>query len=80
MKPTFEFMANSAATDDKSGVAVWHYTDSQRGEDVEMTVRQHFDTFPAAHGMNGLIDAAWRLGEAAGYAACERKVLDSLRG
>ena len=45
-----------------------------------MIVRQSFDTFDDAYGMNGLIDAAWRLGEAAGYAACERKVLDSLRG
>ena len=80
MKLKFEFTANSAAPDDKSGVAVWRYTDSRRGEEVDMIVRQSFDTFDAAYGMNGLIDAAWRLGQDAGYAACERKVLDSLRG
>ena len=79
MKPKFEFTANSAAPDDKSGVAVWRYTDSRHGKEVEMIVRQSFDTFDAAYGMDGLIDAAWRLGESAGYAECERKVWDSLR-
>ena len=80
MKPKFEFTANSAAPDDKSGIAVWRYTEFRRGEEIETIVRQSFDAFDAAYAMNGLIDAAWHLGEAAGYAACERKVLDSLRG
>ena len=80
MKPKFEFRANSAELDDKSGIAVWRYTENRRGEEVEIIVRQSFDTFNAACGINGLIDAAWRIGEAAGYAVCERKVLDALSG
>lgn len=77
-KPTFEFRANSAAPEDRSGVAIWRYTDNHRGEDVEIVVRQEFAEFSAAMGINSLLDAAWRLGEAQGYAACQRKVLDAL--
>lgn len=80
MRPKFEFMANSGQAENQSGVAIWRYTDQVRGEDVEMVVRQSFETFAAAHGINALIDAAWRLGEAHGYADCERKVLNGLRG
>ena len=79
MKPKFEFNANSTAESDKSGVAVWRYVDVRRGEDVEVIVRQPFETFEAAHGMNALIHAAWRLGEAEGFGNCERGVLRALR-
>lgn len=77
-KPKFDFMANGSAPDDKSGVAVWRYPDPLRA-DVEMVIRQSFDSFDAAFGINQVIEAAWRLGEAEGYASCERKVLESLK-
>ena len=80
MKPSFEFTANSIEPGDKSGVGVWRYIDHKRGEEVEIVVRQRFDTFEGAHGMDHLIRAAWLLGEADGYAACERNVLNALRG
>lgn len=80
MKPKFEFMANSADAEDKSGIALWRYIDQKQDEDVEVVVRQLFATFEAAYRMNLLIEAAWRIGEAEGYADCEGKVLNGLRG
>ena len=47
--------------------------------DVEVTVRQEFQSFRAAFEMNGLLDVAWADGEAEGYANCERIVLNSLK-
>lgn len=79
-KPKFEFMANSASPDDRSGLAVWRYTERHRGEEVEVVTRISFGTFAAAHEINTLIDAAWRDGEAAGYAACQERVLQAMRG
>ena len=78
-KPKFEFLANSADQGDESGVAVWRYTDERRTGDVEVVVRQDFQSFRAAFAMNGLLAVAWADGEAEGYAACERKVLGALR-
>ena len=78
MRPKFEFRAKSADIDDKSGVAVWRYFKAVRGEEVEVIVRQSFDSFAEAHEINALIDEAWRNGEAAGYAHCQRKVLNAL--
>jgi hypothetical protein len=75
--PTFEFKANSALPADRSGVAVWRYED---GRGVECIVRQHFDTFDAAFGINELVKAAWDIGEAVGFGRCETRVLDALRG
>ena len=78
-KPKFEFLANSTAPDDESGVAVWRYTDDRRTGDVEVVVRQEFPSFRAAFAMDGLLSVAWADGEAQGYAHCERKVLESLK-
>ena len=78
-KPTFEFLANNASPGDDSGVAIWRYTEERRTGDVEVTVRQEFQSFRAAFEMNGLLDVAWADGEAEGYANCERIVLNSLK-
>jgi hypothetical protein len=78
-KPKFEFLANSAAPSDESGVAVWRYTDERRTGDVEVVVRQEFPSFRAAFAMDGLIAVAFAAGEAQGYAHCERKVLNSFK-
>lgn len=79
MKPKFEFMANSAAPDDESGVAVWRYIDERRAGDVEVVVRQEFASFRAAHAIDGLIAVAFNAGEACGFAHCERGVLAALK-
>jgi hypothetical protein len=79
-KPTFEFLANNATPDDESGVAVWRYTEACLGEKFEAVVRQSFPSFEAAMGINEMLAATWKDGEAEGYAACERKVLAALRG
>ena len=79
MKPSFEFQANSAAPDDKSGVATWRYTVQARGDDFEVVATQWFPSYEAASGINRLIAAAWADGEAVGYANCERRVLAGLR-
>ena len=78
MNMNFEFHSNSTEESDKSGVAVWRYVESRRGENVDVIVRQTFETFEAAHGISLLIDAAWRLGEAEGFGNCERGVLRAL--
>lgn len=78
-KPKFEFLANSAAPNDESGVAVWRYTDPLRDNNTEIVVRQEFPSFRAAFAMDGLLSVAWQAGEAEGYANCERKVLGALR-
>ena len=77
-QPKFEFHANSAAPDDKSGMAVWRYFKLSRGDEIEVIVRQPFDSFTAAHAINEVIEESWRAGEAAGYANCERRVLNAL--
>lgn len=79
-KPRFEFVMNSAAPGDESGVAVWRYTDARRAGDAEVVVRQDFPSFRAAFAMDGLIAVAFTAGEADGYAKCESKVLEALRG
>ena len=78
-KPKFEFMANSAAPEDESGVAVWRYTDARPSGDVEIVVRQGFPSFRAAHAIDGLIAVAFNAGEACGFAHCERGVLEALK-
>ena len=78
MRPKFEFLANSEANEDTSGVAVWRYMKLKRGEEVEVIVRQRFDSFLAAHEINNMLDEAWRAGEAAGYDDCQRKVLAAM--
>ena len=80
-KPRFEFVANSAAPGDESGVAVWRYTDARRAGDAEVVVvSQYFPSFRAAFAMDGLIAVAFTAGESEGYAKCESKVLEALRG
>lgn len=79
MKPKFEFMANSAAPEDESGVAVWRYVDERVTGDVEVVVRQEFPSFRAAHAIDGLIGVAFIAGEACGFARCERGVLEALK-
>jgi hypothetical protein len=76
-EPYTERAANSAEADDKSGVAVWRYTNAR---EAEVIVRQRFDTFQAALGINELVRAAFCIGEAEGYAKCETSVLDALKG
>ena len=78
-KPKFEFMANSAAPEDESGVAVWRYTDERRTGTVEVVVRQEFQSFRAAHAIDGLLAVAFNAGEACGFARCERGVLAALK-
>jgi hypothetical protein len=78
-KPKFEFMANSAAPEDESGVALWRYTDERRTGTVEVVVRQEFASFRAAHEIDGLIAVAFHAGEACGVAHCERGVLEALK-
>lgn len=78
-KPKFEFLANSTAPGDESGVAVWRYTDPLPDGNKEFVVRQEFNSFRAAWSMDELLAVAWRDGEAEGYASCERKVLGALR-
>ena len=78
-KPKFEFRANSAAPDDESGVAVWRYTEERRTGDVEVVVRQEFQSFRAAFAIHELLEVAWEDGESEGYALCERKVLAALK-
>jgi hypothetical protein len=78
-KPKFEFMANSGEPGDESGVAVWRYVETRRGDDVEVIVRQDFPSFRAAFAMDDLIAVAFAHGEAEGYAYCQRNVLDALK-
>ena len=80
MRPQFQFTADSGKADEKAGLAVWRYTVQQRGEDVEMIVRQRFDTFAAAFGMNDLIGAAWEAGIEAGLQRVCSAVDRTLRG
>ena len=79
MKPKFKFTANSAEPNDKSGIAVWQYTVLRCGVEVETFLQHSFDTFDAAYQIDTLIAAAWSLGEASGYAACESRVLNCLK-
>jgi hypothetical protein len=55
-RPKFEFHANSAAPDDKSGMAVWRYFKLSRGDEIEVIVRQPFGSFAAAHEINAVIE------------------------
>ena len=61
-KPKFEFSADSMTAEDKSGLAVWRYQVEKYGEPVEKIVRQRFDSFDAAYGINQLIIDAWQAG------------------
>lgn len=75
----FSFVANNATPEDESGTAsfvvpVWH-----RGEWDTETLDVEFPSFRDAHRMNNILSAAWKAGEADGYADCERKVLAALR-
>ena len=78
-KPRFEFLANNTAEGDESGVAVWRYIDERRSGDVEVIVRQEFQSFRSAFAIDGLIAVSFVAGEAQGYAHCESKVLESLK-
>ena len=66
MKPSFSFTANLDGPDDKSGTAKWSYFTTKRGEEKEVIVRQAFDTFLAANGINDMLIAVWEDGVRAG--------------
>lgn len=78
-RPRFEFLADSAAADNTAGTARWTYTTERRGAPVEVTVRQRFDSFAAAHAMNDLIRAAFEAGCVRGQIQVRDTVLDALR-
>jgi hypothetical protein len=73
-KPRFEFLADSAEPGNKAGTARWVYTTERRGEEVEVIVRQQFDSFDAASAMNELIRVAFDAGCVRG----ERRVVNAV--
>jgi len=79
-KPNFSFMANNAMPSDKSGTATWDYETQDLGEWVMKQHRHPFASFSTAAEMDRIIKAAYERGEAAGYAACEERVLAALKG
>ena len=60
-KPKFEFLANSALPGDESGVAIWRYIEERGTDDVEIVVRQEFQSFRVAFEINGLLDVLWAI-------------------
>ena len=78
-KPRFEFMADSTEPGNKSGTARWAYTIERRGEEVDVIVRQRFDSFDAAIAMNDLIVVAFAAGCMRGERRVVRAVLDATK-
>ena len=62
MNPKFQFLADSAEPDIKSGTATWTYIEEVRGEDVEKTLSVHLDSFDDAYKLNALFEFTFKLG------------------
>jgi hypothetical protein len=75
----FSFLANSAREDDRSGIATWTYTISERNGKKEVVFNLPLNSFIEAEGINKMLKASYESGYEAGKAKIIGAVEEALK-